>query len=78
MTEITLVSFNPSARSVVFEAYGQRKTINGLGEFPSKEAFIEYLQSVAETDLKPTATLLDLPDMGEYIGQKLPAPSELE
>lgn len=78
MTEITLVSFDPLARSVVFEAYGKRKTINGLGEFPSKEAFIEYLQSVAETDLKPTATLSDLPDMGEYVGQKLPSNTELE
>lgn len=78
MTDITLVSFNASTRSVVFEAYGQQKTINKLGEFQSKESLIEYLQSVAETEMKPAATLSALPDIGEYVGRTLPEPSELE
>ena len=72
MTTINLDAYDAGARSVTFTAYGQQKTITGLGEFNSKKALVEFLQSVAETDMKPSATLQALPDMSEYVGESLP------
>lgn len=76
-TEITLVAFDPAARSVTIRAHGEEKTIEGLGDFPSKSAFVEFLQSVAETDLKPLAGK-PLPDVAQYVGKKLPTVESLK
>lgn len=88
---IDLISFDADSRTVVFEAYGRRKTISGLGEFGSQAEMIEYLQSVAETDLKNANgdmqtvkpadfpnDLVALPDMSDFVGQTLPDPSTIE
>lgn len=88
---INLVSFDAETRTVVFEAYGRQKTIKGLGEFGTQADFIEYLQSVADTDLKDASEnppippnpnipndLVALPDMNAFVGETLPNPSTLE
>ena len=88
---VRLVSFDAEERTVVFEAYGRTKTIKGLGEFGTQADMIEYLQSVADTDLKNAATnppipanvqvpndLVPLPDMNDFVGETLPNPSDLE
>lgn len=90
-TLINLISFDADTRTVVFEAYGRQKTISGLGEFGTQADMIEYLQSVAETDLKDAASdpvvlpppnlpddLVPLPDMSQFVGEALPEPSTLE
>lgn len=90
-TLIDLISFDANTRTVVFEAYGRQKTIKGLGEFGAKAEMIEYLQSVAETDLKDAVSdpvplpppnlpndLVPLPDMSEFVGETLPDPSTIE
>ncbi len=73
-----LDTFDAEARSVTFTAYGQQKTITGLGDFATKAALIEYIESVAETTMKPAATLLALPNMSEFVGAPLPAASEVQ
>lgn len=77
MTTIQLDAYNAAARSVTFTAYGVEKTITGLGEFESKASLIEYLQSVAETDMKPASKLSALPDMSEFVGKPLPSASDV-
>lgn len=76
-TSIQLDAFDAEARSVTFTAYGQQKTITGLGEFMTKASLIEYLQSVAETTMKPAAALQSLPDMSEFVGEALPSASDV-
>lgn len=75
--DITLIAYDPGARTVTFSAYGQQKTIEGLGDFPSKSAFVEFLQSVAETEMKPN-TEKPLPDMSALVGKKLPTVESLK
>jgi hypothetical protein len=88
---INLISFDAEARTVVFQAYGREKTIKGLGEFGTQADMIEYLQSVAETDLKDAQQnppippnvpipndLVPLPDMGDFVGETLPDPKTLD
>ncbi len=77
-TSIQLDAFDADVRSVTFTAYGQQKTIPGLGEFTTKASLIEYLESVAETEMKPAATLSALPDMSDFVGAPLPAASDVE
>lgn len=76
-TEITLVAFDPQARTVTFRAYGKQKTISGLGDFPSKSALVEYLQSVAETDMRG-ADVDPLPDLSSEVGKVLPSVEQLK
>lgn len=76
-TQIQLDAYDVEARSVTFTANGQQKTITGLGEFATKAALIEYIESVAETTMKPAATLLALPDMSEFVGEALPSASDV-
>lgn len=77
-TSIQLDAFDAEARSVTFTAYGQQKTITGLGEFVTKASLIEYLQSIAETTMKPEATLQALPDISEFVGEALPDASDAQ
>lgn len=76
-TPIQIDAFDGDARSVTFTAYGQQKTIAGLGDFPSKSALVEYLQSVAETDMK-AAEPAPLPDMSDLVGETVTDASEIE
>lgn len=77
MTTIQLDAYDANARSVTFTAYGVQKTITGLGDFEGKAKLIEYLQSVAETDMKPTPEAGGLPDMSEFVGKTLPDASDV-
>lgn len=51
---ITITNLDLANRTVTFTANGQTKTIEKLGDFPSQKAFVEYLESVARTDMPAT------------------------
>ena len=51
---IKITALDLAARTVTFQANGQTKTIEGLGDFPSQKAFVEYLEAVAHTEMAPT------------------------
>lgn len=51
---ITITNLDLANRTVTFTANGQTKTIEGLGDFPSQKAFVEYLEAVARTEMAPT------------------------
>lgn len=61
---IKITALDLDARTVTFQANGQTKTIEGLGDFPSQKAFVEYLESVARTDMPPTPEPLALDATG--------------
>lgn len=61
---ITITNLDLNARTVTFTANGQTKTIEGLGDFPSQKAFVEYLESVARTDMAPTPEPLAIDPTG--------------
>ena len=68
---IQIDAFDTNARSVTFTAYGQQKTISGLGEFETKAALLEYLQAVAESDMKTASAANPLPDFSSFVGSTL-------
>lgn len=61
---ITITNLDLNARTVTFTANGQTKTINGLGDFPSQKAFVEYLEAVARTEMAPTPEPLAIDTTG--------------
>lgn len=61
---ITITNLDLANRTVTFTANGQTKTIEGLGDFPSQKAFVEYLESVARTDMAPTPEPLAIDPTG--------------
>jgi len=61
---ITITNLDPANRTVTFTANGQTKTIEGLGDFPSQKAFVEYLESVARTEMAPTPEPLAIDPTG--------------
>lgn len=61
---ITITNLDLANRTVTFTANGQTKTINGLGEFPSQKAFVEYLEAVARAEMAPTPEPLALDATG--------------
>jgi len=61
---ITITALDLANRTVTFTANGQTKTIEGLGDFPSQKAFVEYLESVARTDMAPTPEPLAIDPTG--------------
>lgn len=67
---ITITNLDLAARTVTFQANGQTKTIEGLGDFPSEKAFVEYLESVARTDMAPALEPLAL-DKAALVGKDL-------
>lgn len=61
---ITITNLDLANRTVTFTANGQTKTIEGLGDFPSQKAFVEYLEAVARTEMAPTPEPLAIDPMG--------------
>lgn len=61
---ITITALDLANRTVTFTANGQTKTIEKLGDFPSQKAFVEYLESVARTDMPPAPEPLALDATG--------------
>lgn len=67
---IRIISLDLNARTVTFTANGQQKTISGLGEFPSQKAFVEYLESIARTDMPAASVPLSL-DVRGLVGSDI-------
>lgn len=67
---IKITALDLAARTVTFQANGQTKTIEGLGDFESEKQFVEYLESVARTDMAPALEPLSL-DKSALLGKDL-------
>lgn len=73
---ITITNLDLANRTVTFTANGQTKTIEGLGDFPSQKAFVEYLEAVARAEMAPTPEPLAL-DAAGLVGSPI-ASADLE
>jgi hypothetical protein len=67
---IKITALDLAARTVTFQANGQTKTIEGLGDFESEKQFVEYLESVARTDMAPALEPIAL-DKSVLLGKDL-------
>ena len=74
---IKITALDLAARTVTFQANGQTKTIEGLGDFESEKAFVEYLESVARTDMAPALEPLAL-DKTALVGKDLSSADMVE
>jgi hypothetical protein len=74
---IKITALDLATRTVTLTAIGQTKTIEGRGDFESEKQFVEYLESVARTDMAPALEPLAL-DKSALLGKDLSSADMVE